>query len=367
MPAQKTFADINFVGKFATRQRLDDPVSSDPSLSGAGDESRTWYNTTTHLWKYYNGTAAIDPLNRTNHSSTQTASTISDLATVVQAYSLSSFAAITADLSLATHKLTNVLDPVSTQDAATKNYVDQSVSGVVGGLILKGAVTCAATTNISITSAPTTVDGVTMSAGMVVLLTNQTTTTQNGPYVWASSGAAMARATNWATSAEAVLGSFWIIEQGTNADNTAICSNTSAITIGTTTPTFVFKGAGTTYTQGNGINITGAVVSAVGGTGILTGGGTIVPDFSIVGRKVQGIVPTTTTGIVTVTGAVLTINHALSNYAPSVTIAAYSAAISGYTTGDIVISGATATDANNVSVTLPVAPVANAWYYSVIG
>ncbi len=364
---QKTFSDISFVGKFATRQRLEDPVSSDPSLSGSPDEGRVWYNTTTHKWMYYNGSGSIDPLARANHSGTQLSSTISDLAATVQAYRLDQFAVPTADLSINSHKLTNVTDPTSTQDAATKNYVDNSISGVTGGLVLKGAVTCAATTNISISSAPSTIDGVTMSAGMVVLLTAQTTTTQQGPYVWSSAGAAMARASNWSTSAQATLGSFWIVEQGSNADVIAVCTNDTAITIGTTTPTFVFRGTGTTYTQGNGINITGSVISAVQNTGVIVNGSGIGADFTVVGRKVQGIVPTTTTGIVTVSGAVLTINHALNNYAPSVTIAAYTTPYTGYSQGDVPISGATATDQNNVSVTLPAAPASNNWYYSILG
>jgi hypothetical protein len=365
--AQKTFADLDFLGSFATRHRLEDPVSSDPSGLGTGDQGRVWFNSTSKLWKYWNGTAAIDPLARGNQSGTQLSATISDLATTVQGYSLSSFAAITADLSLATHKLTNVVDPVSTQDAATKNYVDQSIAGITGGLILKGAVTCAALTNISITSAPSTIDGVTMSAGMVVLLTNQTTTTQNGPYVWASAGAAMSRATNWSTSAQATLGSFWMVEQGTNADTIAVCTNDTAITIGTTTPLFIFKTSGTTYTQGNGINIAAGVISAVQNTGVIVNGSGIGADFTVVGKKIAGIVPTTTTGIVTVSGAVVTINHGLGNYAPLVVIAAYTSPYTGFSQGDIPISGAVATDANNIQFTLPAAPASNNWVYSIIG
>lgn len=368
MPTQRTFSDISFIGKFATRQRLEDPVSSDPSLSGSPDEGRVWYNTTTHKWMYYNGTGGIDPLARANHSGTQLASTISDFASTAQGYRLDQFAAPNIDLSINTHKLTNVVDPTNPQDASTKNYVDNSISGVAGGLVLKGAVVCASTTNVSLTTPGATIDGVTMSNPMTVLLTGQSTGSQNGPYVWTGPSATMTRATNWSTSAQAVLGSFWIVEQGSSADLLAMCTNDTAITIGTTTPAFVFRGGGTIYTGSSSILVSGGVISAITGTGLLGGSGAVLtPDFSIVGRKVQGIVPTTTTGIVAVSGAVLTINHGLNNSAPSVTIAAYSSPVAGYTAGDIVLSGATVTDANNISVTLPANPASNNWYYSIIG
>jgi hypothetical protein len=49
--------------------------------------------------------------------------------------SLSEFAVPTADLSMGTNKVTNVVDPTNAQDAATKQYVDDSV---VGGLVYQG-------------------------------------------------------------------------------------------------------------------------------------------------------------------------------------------------------------------------------------
>ena len=49
--------------------------------------------------------------------------------------SLSQFAEPTANLSMGTNKITNVVDPTNAQDAATKQYVDDSV---VGGLVYQG-------------------------------------------------------------------------------------------------------------------------------------------------------------------------------------------------------------------------------------
>lgn len=59
--------------------------------------------------------------------------------------SLSDWAVPTADLSMGTHKITNVVDPTLAQDAATKNYVDLSVAGS-GALIYQGGYNAATNT-----------------------------------------------------------------------------------------------------------------------------------------------------------------------------------------------------------------------------
>lgn len=367
--AQKTFADLDFIAKFATRNRLDDPVSSDPSGLGTGDKGRTWFNTVGNLWKYWNGTAAIDPLARANHSGTQLASTISDFATTAQGYRLDQFAAPTASVSLNSQKITSLLDPTSAQDAASKNYVDQSIAGITGGLILKGAVVCASSSNVSITSAPSTIDGITMSAGMQVLLYGQSTPSQQGVYQWNSAGAAMPRATNWATSTQAVLGSFWIVEQGTNADTIAVCTNDTAITIGTTTPAFAFRGAGGAVSGSTSVLNNSSTLSVItSGAGII-GDAThaVALDFTVVGRKVTGAIPAATAGIFSITGAAVTINHGLSNSAPLVSVAAAGTPVAGYSTGDMPFTGASVVDANNVLVTLPANPATGNWVVTVIG
>jgi hypothetical protein len=69
------------------------------------------------------------------------AADISDFNTAVRTSTLNQMTAPTADLSINTHKLTNVVDPSSNQDAATKKYVDDSLAtgtaptGAAGGVL----------------------------------------------------------------------------------------------------------------------------------------------------------------------------------------------------------------------------------------
>jgi hypothetical protein len=319
---------------------------------------------------YSDGTAVIDPRARVNHSGTQLSSTISDLSTTVQAYRLDQFAGPSTDLSLASHKLTNVTDGTSAQDAATKGQLDAAIAALTSGQVIKGAVRCAATTNISLSSPGATIDTVSMTNGDVVLLTAQSTGSQNGPYVWTGASTLLVRADNWNTSGEAVLGSYWVVEQGSKADNYALLTNDAPITMGTDTPAFTFIG-GVAITGSSTIQVASGVASAIraSGGGIIDSSGLAV-DFGIVGKKLTGLIPTSTTAPVTVSGSSITINHGFNNWAPQVTIAAYTFPASGYTQGDLIgpgLNGFSAQDPNNVTGTLPGTLAANQWTYSIIG
>jgi hypothetical protein len=177
---------------------------------------------------------------RANHSGTQLAATISNFDTAVRTNRLDQMTAPTGSVAFGTQKLINLLDPTALQDAATKNYVDVGLAGLVSGQTLKGAVKAVSTVNVNIASAPATIDGITPTAGDVFLLVNQTTGLQGGPYVWTATAAVMNRATNWDSQGEAVIGSYWIVTQGSKADSFALMTN-DTFTLNTTTPSFIYS------------------------------------------------------------------------------------------------------------------------------
>lgn len=166
----------------------------------------------------------------------------------------------TADFSIGSHKLTNVADPSSAQDAATKAYVDAAAAGIDW----KASVRAIATTNGTLGTAyanSQVVDGVTLATGNRILLAGQTTGADNGIYTVNASGAPT-RATDADANAEVTGGLAVFAEEGTtNADTGWVLTNNGAITVGTTALTFTqFTGLGE-VTTGHGLSKTGNTIS----------------------------------------------------------------------------------------------------------
>ena len=183
---------------------------------------------------------------------------ISDFDAGVRTNRLDQMAAPTGSVSLNSQTITNLADPVNTQDAATRGFVEATAQG----LDVKDSCVAATTGNITIATALNngdTIDGVTLSTNDRVLVKDQSTATQNGIYVVGSSPS---RAVDLAAGSDAA-GMFTFIEQGTvNADNGFVCtSNKGSAVTGTNNLTFAqFSGAGQ-ITTADGIQKSGNTIS----------------------------------------------------------------------------------------------------------
>jgi hypothetical protein len=165
----------------------------------------------------------------------------------------------------ADNSLLDVTPRILQQDRASSVY---TTGNNLNSTIAKTAVRVATTTNLTATYANGTaglnatltnsgtlaalqIDGVTLSVSDRVLVRNQTTGFQNGVYTVTTVGSGaiawvLTRATDFDVSADIVLGSLFFVSAGTiNSNRYYYCTNSSAVTVGTTAITFTL-GAGFT-------------------------------------------------------------------------------------------------------------------------
>ena len=197
-------------------------------------------------------------------------------------------------------------DPTLALQAATKQYVDTQVSA---GIHFHQPVRVEAPTNLTATynngtagvgatltnagaQAALVIDGVTLSVADRVLISQQTTQTENGIYVVTSVGSV---STNWvltrssdadtyvsASPAGLSEGSTVFVQQGTTgAGGTYTCNTPGTITFGVTNITFAEISSAQIYSAGTGLTLTGTqfslttpVATTLGGTGLTTFGAT---------------------------------------------------------------------------------------------
>lgn len=161
---------------------------------------------------------------------------------------------ITNTLDAGGFKIINAGDATNPQDLVTKAQLDASVQGWKW----KEPVRAASTATITLSGAQT-IDGVSVIAGDRVLVKNQSTGADNGIYVAASG--AWARATDFDAASE-VVGAAVFVSEGSSQGNSQWHMTTDGpITIGTTALVWAQVGGGTSYTEGNGIDITSGVIS----------------------------------------------------------------------------------------------------------
>jgi len=114
-----------------------------------------------------------------------------------------------------TSRVINIPTPSSSGDAAPKSYVDS----LVEGLAWKDSCRVATQSNLNLSSPGATIDGVTMASQDRVLVRSQTTTSDNGIYVWNGSASAMTRSLDASTFAE-LEQAVTTVEEGTSAGTT---------------------------------------------------------------------------------------------------------------------------------------------------
>ena len=171
---------------------------------------------------------------------------------------------------------------VDTNVIATKTYVDE----VAQGLHIHASAAAATTANIVLAPAPATIDGVTLTDQMRVLVKNQDTASQNGIYVFSSSTGNLTRALDFDSPAEVDGGDFIFITGGTANDNTGwVQTSDTVATIGTDPIYFTqFSGAGA-YSAGNGLTASGTTFNVGAGTGIVVNADDVAIDTTVVARK----------------------------------------------------------------------------------
>jgi hypothetical protein len=228
-------------------------------------------------------------------------------------------------------KATNAADPTNAQDLVTKAYAD----ALAQGYKWKDPVRAATTANITLSGAQT-IDGVAVIAGDRVLVKSQTTGSQNGIYVAASG--TWDRATDFDAGSE-LIGASTFVSEGTSLGNTVWVMTTDApITVGTTALTFIQTNAGTSYTNGTGISISGNTISV---------------DTAVVGRKASAAIGDGTS-------TTLTFTHSLNTQ--DVVVSVYEASTRTGVICDWVANGV-----NTVQLTFGVAPTVGQYRVTVIG
>jgi hypothetical protein len=203
------------------------------------------------------------------------------------AINLSALDVPTANVAFATYKITGLGNPTDDQDAATKYYVDQAVQG----LTWKKAANLLSAVNVSLTGSTNTLNidtyGNLTSAddGYRIVLTNQTTDTEDGIYVYNDNGTSytLTRATD-ANPYTELIGATIYIQEGTTKAGTSWSQQNHYLTSFADQDWVQISGVGI-YTAGDGIAITENIISADAGTGITVNGSGINIDTAVVVTK----------------------------------------------------------------------------------
>jgi hypothetical protein len=171
-------------------------------------------------------------------------------------------------------RILNLPAPVAGAEPARLTDLNAAVAtlnaALAGFTFIENPAFACATANINVASPGATIDGVAPVSGDpldgLVLLTAQTTTSQNGLYIWNGAAVPMTRAVYVFNGGTVVV----VGPLGTSNKNSLWLQTTDDPVIGTTAITFTQFG--TTVSAGTGITLTGSVISLTSPVAVANGG-----------------------------------------------------------------------------------------------
>ena len=246
-----------------------------------------------------------------------------------------------SDLDANSKNIINLADPVNAQDAANKRYVDNAVAG----LNWKQSVNLLSTTNVDISGLGSAwpIDGHSEPSvnGYRILLTGQSTDSENGIWVYNTDTNTFVRPADANTYTELIGASVFVME-GTTYANTSWVQSNHYITDFANQQWVQFSGAGT-YIAGDGLTQDGLTFNVGEGTGIVVNANDIAIDTTTVARKYTSLIGDGSS-------TTISVSHNLGNQWATVQV---------YEGTSQVEADVTLVDSNKVDISFATAPTSN--------
>ena len=247
-------------------------------------------------------------------------------------------------------KVVNLPTPSATGDAVPKSYVDS----LVEGLAWKDSCRVATQANLNLASPGATIDGITMASGDRILVRSQSTTTENGIYVWNGAASAATRSLDASTFPE-LEQAVTTVEEGTSAAATYRQDQING-TIGSSAVSWVSFGTSAPAASETTAGIAELATQAEVNTG--TDDLRIVTPLKL--ATWSGRIKKFAVSIGDGSATSYTVTHNLASLDVAVTVFQNS-------TGDEVITDVTHATTNTLTVVFATAPASNAYRVVVVG
>jgi hypothetical protein len=247
-------------------------------------------------------------------------------------------------------KVVNLPTPSASGDGVPKSYVDS----LVEGLAWKDSCRVATQSNLNLSAPGATIDGITMASGDRILVRSQSTTTENGIYVWNGAASAATRSLDASTFPE-LEQAVTTVEEGTSAAATYRQDQING-TIGSSAVSWVSFGTSASAASETTAGIAELATQAEVNTG--TDDLRIVTPLKL--ATWSGRIKKFAVSIGDGSATSYTVTHNLASLDVVVTVFANSG-------GDEVITDVTHATTNTLTVVFATAPASNAYRVVVVG